>query len=70
LFLSLTALVFGHDKVSVLDGGLPRWIEDGGNVEDGPVAAVGETEGLPASSPATTLIKCKCTNRLPYLRHF
>lgn len=31
--------VFGHDKVFVLDGGLPGWLAIGGRVEDGPVAA-------------------------------
>jgi thiosulfate/3-mercaptopyruvate sulfurtransferase len=34
--------VFGHDNVSVLDGGLPAWIAEGGPVEAGapvPVAA-------------------------------
>lgn len=30
--------VFGHDKVFVLDGGLPGWLHSGGPVEDGPVA--------------------------------
>ncbi|WVR06421.1 hypothetical protein IAU60_003452 [Kwoniella sp. DSM 27419] len=30
-----TFKAFGHDKVSVLDGGLPRWIEEGGELEVG-----------------------------------
>ena len=29
--------VFGHDKVAVLDGGLPRWTGDGHVVDDRPV---------------------------------
>lgn len=28
--------MFGHDKVSILDGGLPRWIAEGGAVDVGP----------------------------------
>lgn len=28
---------FGHDKVSVLDGGLPKWVAEGRAVESGPV---------------------------------
>jgi thiosulfate/3-mercaptopyruvate sulfurtransferase len=28
--------VFGHDNVAVLDGGLPQWIAQGGNIETGP----------------------------------
>ncbi|KAJ3118810.1 hypothetical protein HK098_005832 [Nowakowskiella sp. JEL0407] len=31
-----TFKVFGHLKVSVLDGGLPRWLNDGHPVESGP----------------------------------
>lgn len=39
--------VFGHDKVSILDGGLPRWIAEGGDVE---VNTPEEAEGLARSS--------------------
>jgi thiosulfate/3-mercaptopyruvate sulfurtransferase len=28
--------VFGHDKVAVLDGGLPKWLAAGGSIESGP----------------------------------
>ncbi len=28
-----TFKVFGHDKVQVLDGGLPRWVEQGGDLD-------------------------------------
>jgi len=31
--------VFGHDRVFVLDGGLPGWLHIGGKTEGGPVAA-------------------------------
>ncbi|KLT40839.1 Rhodanese-like protein [Cutaneotrichosporon oleaginosum] len=31
-----TFKAFGHDKVSVLDGGLPAWIDEGGDVDEGP----------------------------------
>jgi len=51
--------VFGHDKVSVLDGGLPRWIEAGGAVEEGPADPVRAAEGLPVESPQTGLVKCE-----------
>lgn len=30
-----TFKLYGHDKVSVLDGGLPKWLEAGGPVESG-----------------------------------
>jgi thiosulfate/3-mercaptopyruvate sulfurtransferase len=33
--------VYGHDQVSVLDGGLPAWIEAGGPVEGGPALPKG-----------------------------
>jgi thiosulfate/3-mercaptopyruvate sulfurtransferase len=32
--------VFGHDKVQVLDGGLPAWIKSGGTTESGTPAPV------------------------------
>ena len=32
---SLTIQVFGHPHISVLDGGLPRWIAEGHEVENG-----------------------------------
>ncbi|WVQ80679.1 hypothetical protein IAT38_002784 [Cryptococcus sp. DSM 104549] len=41
---AFTFKAFGHDKVSVLDGGLPRWIDEGGEVEMGEVGNVGESE--------------------------
>jgi thiosulfate/3-mercaptopyruvate sulfurtransferase len=35
--------VMGHDEVYVLDGGLPRWIEEGRPLASGPVTAVRQT---------------------------
>lgn len=32
--------VFGHDKVSVLDGGLPKWTAEGGETVSGVTEAV------------------------------
>lgn len=29
----LTVTAFGHDKVSILDGGLPRWVDEGCETE-------------------------------------
>ncbi len=34
-----TFRVMGHDDVAVLDGGLPKWVADGGELEDGPARA-------------------------------
>ncbi|WP_240946481.1 sulfurtransferase [Pseudomaricurvus alkylphenolicus] len=31
---------YGHEKVSVLDGGMPAWLSVGGGVESGPLAEV------------------------------
>ncbi|KGB74980.2 mitochondrial import inner membrane translocase subunit TIM10 [Cryptococcus deuterogattii R265] len=39
-----TFRAFGHDKVSVLDGGLPRWIEEGNEVEMGEAGEIGSSE--------------------------
>ncbi|KAK8858678.1 hypothetical protein IAR55_002907 [Kwoniella newhampshirensis] len=39
-----TFKAFGHDKVSVLDGGLPAYIAEGGEVEMGEVGDQGESE--------------------------
>ena len=35
--------IFGHDKVSVLDGGLPAWKAVGGAIEAGPVGEPAQT---------------------------
>lgn len=34
---------FGHEKVAVLDGGLPQWKRDGHTTEHGPVHSEGDT---------------------------
>ncbi|WVN85134.1 uncharacterized protein L203_100276 [Cryptococcus depauperatus CBS 7841] len=39
-----TFKAFGHDKVSVLDGGLPRWVAEGNDVEMGEVHEVEPSE--------------------------
>lgn len=31
--------LFGHDKVAVLDGGMPKWVADGHSLETGPAKA-------------------------------
>ncbi|CAG8584411.1 3054_t:CDS:2 [Ambispora gerdemannii] len=33
-----TFKAFGHEKISVLDGGLPKWIEEKREIESGPVS--------------------------------
>jgi len=40
----LTTLAFGHEKVSILNGGLPRWIDEGNEVEMGELQDVGQSE--------------------------
>ncbi|KAK4685501.1 thiosulfate/3-mercaptopyruvate sulfurtransferase, partial [Tremellales sp. Uapishka_1] len=45
-----TFKAFGHDKVSVLDGGLPRWIQEEGEIERGEVGDVGESEYIVGNS--------------------
>lgn len=37
-------LAFGHEKVSILNGGLPRWIEEGNDVEMGELQDTGASE--------------------------
>lgn len=39
--------VFGHDKVFVLDGGLPGWINIGGPVENGPLTSPAKGHFVP-----------------------
>lgn len=40
----LMRLAFGHEKVSILNGGLPRWIDEGNDVEMGELQDIGESE--------------------------
>jgi thiosulfate/3-mercaptopyruvate sulfurtransferase len=28
--------LYGHERVSILDGGLPKWLAEGGPVQSGP----------------------------------
>ncbi|WWD18571.1 hypothetical protein CI109_103024 [Kwoniella shandongensis] len=46
-----TFKAFGHDKVSVLDGGLPAYIAEGGEVEMGEVGDQGESEYKAPAQP-------------------
>ncbi len=43
--------LFGHDKASVLDGGLPKWLSEGRASEAGDPAAATPAEFLPAYRP-------------------
>eukprot|EP01137_Pigoraptor_chileana_P016758 Opistho-2@73816 len=47
-----TFKVFGHDRVSILDGGLPRWLSEGLATEAGPQAPVKPAVFRPAFRPA------------------
>lgn len=48
-----TFKVFGHDNVSVLDGGLPAWKNEGGELETTPPRKVTPTEyPLPSKDEA------------------
>ncbi|CAI2172395.1 18063_t:CDS:2 [Funneliformis geosporum] len=42
-----TFKVFGHDKASVLDGGLPKWIGEKREIESGPVSFTPKTYKTP-----------------------
>lgn len=57
--LAHTMLAFGHDKVSVLDGGLPRWIHEGEEVDTGDVGDVGRSEYIKAEGPNPDLVRCE-----------
>lgn len=48
---------FGHEKSSILDGGLPRWIADGFAVDSGSssVFQVPKTKYPPPSSVKSTI---------------
>lgn len=48
----------GHDKVSALDGGLPRWIAEGEEVEVGETADWGETEYAGSDKVDSSYVKC------------
>lgn len=52
-----TFKAFGHDKVSVLDGGLPRWIHEGEEVDTGDVGDVGRSEYTKAEGPNPDLVR-------------
>jgi len=48
---------FGHDKVSVLDGGLPRWIEEGFETEMGELPDNGGSEYVAAKDKDPELVR-------------
>ena len=54
-----TFKAFGHDKVSVLDGGLPRWIHEGNEVEAGEVGEVGASEYPLPEGPNPDFVRCE-----------
>jgi thiosulfate/3-mercaptopyruvate sulfurtransferase len=51
------AQVFGHDRVAVLDGGLPAWCKEGYPVESGPAVVPAPGHFAPAFRPE--LVKSK-----------
>lgn len=44
--------LFGHDRVSILNGGLPAWIAEGGPTESGPVADVAPSAFVSTINPS------------------
>lgn len=57
---------FGHAKVAVLDGGMPSWEREGGDVDDAPVdhEAVAAGAAAAAAPPASTSYKATLDPRL------
>jgi hypothetical protein len=55
----MMVVAFGHEKVSVLDGGLPRWIAEGNEVEVGNVGDVGDSEYPDVKGPDPALVRCE-----------
>ena len=54
-----TFKAFGHDKVSVLDGGLPRWLHEGYDVEVGEEGdGRGETDYPLPKGPNPDFVRC------------
>jgi len=48
---------FGHERVSVLDGGLPAWTASGGPIDTGPAAPVLATYEASDPSPAVVALQ-------------
>jgi thiosulfate/3-mercaptopyruvate sulfurtransferase len=55
-----TFMAFGHDKVSVLDGGLPAWIRDGHETSSDPAALNGARSTYQTNSSIIPAIHKSC----------
>lgn len=51
---AFTFLAFGHEKVSILNGGLPAWVDEGYDIEQG---QSGGAEEVPAEYPAPSQVQ-------------
>ncbi|KAF0553533.1 Rhodanese-like protein [Gigaspora margarita] len=47
-----TFKVFGHERVSLLEGGLPKWLKEGRPVESGPIDIVPKSYEIPTLNTA------------------
>jgi len=53
--------------VSALDGGLPRWVAEGGEVEMGAMAEIGESDYDGSKGLDPEFVRCEWPWRLPRL---
>lgn len=63
--MAVTLQVYGHENVSLLNGGLPAWKAAGYPTESGPVRAV-ERSDYPYALPEKSLIKGMISCELPW----